>query len=790
MQGSEAILPDKYKATKGTYSASIRNVVSLTQEQGAHLIQCENALVALQFLTDRIFRVKMSLGNVISLAFGPQIEQAALNSQPDVTVDENDHAYLFRTSALEVQVEKAPFRVRVLDLAGNVLTEDVDLGWTEKMEPFCVKRKGAEEHFYGFGEKTGFLNKAGTKQTMWNSDVYAPHVPEIDALYQSIPFFLSSQNSTVYGLFLDNPGKTEFQMTETDSYRFQAENGELDYYFLYGPTMKEVVQQYSTLTGRMPLPPKWAIGYHQSRYSYETEQEVRDLAANFREKDIPCDVIYLDIHYMNEYRVFTWHPTNFPQPGDLLTDLREQGFRIVPIVDPGVKKDPQYVIYKEGIHYDHFCKYIEGQLYTGDVWPGESAFPDFTESRTRAWWGEKHQGYVDAGIEGIWNDMNEPAIFNETKTMDVNVMHQNDGAPKTHGELHNVYGLYMSQATYEGMKTLLQGKRPFVLTRAGYAGIQKYAAVWTGDNRSFWEHLQMSIPMILNMGLSGIPFAGADVGGFAHDTNGELLARWTQVGAFLPYFRNHSAIGFARQEPWSFGEPYESVIRQYIQLRYHFLPHLYTLFHEASTTGLPIVRPLVMEYPNDKATHNLCDQFLLGTSLLIAPILRPDNEHRAVYLPAGNWINYWTGETFTGPQHILVHAPLDTLPIFVQEGTIYAAGSAISHTGEAQEITYHLYGANGSYMHYEDNGETFEYENGSYNLLKLEHEIAGNQVTVRWNYEHHGYYEVAANVNLQLHGVGEPKHVDGIGVTSEYDAEQLVLKITAPKDSLSVKIEL
>ncbi|MGZ4031614.1 MAG: glycoside hydrolase family 31 protein, partial [Tumebacillaceae bacterium] len=755
MQGSEAILPDQYQGKQGTYSASIRNVVSLVKEQGAYLLHCENALVALQFLTDRIFRVKLSRSNGISLAFGPQIETHVGNTEPAVALDETDDAYRFRTSALDVYVEKAPFRIRVQDGNGTVLAEDVELGWTDKLQPYCVKRKASDENFYGFGEKTGFLNKAGTKQTMWNSDVYAPHVPEIDALYQSIPFFLSSRGSNIYGLFLDNPGKTEFHMNEADTYRFQAENGELDTYFLYGPTMKDVVQQYTDLTGRMPLPPKWAIGYHQSRYSYETEQEVRELAANFRDKDIPCDVIYLDIHYMNEYRVFTWHPTSFPQPGELLADLREQGFRVVPIVDPGVKKDPKYVIYQEGVRYEHFCKYIEGELYTGVVWPGESAFPDFTDSRTRAWWGEKHAGYVEAGIEGIWNDMNEPAIFNETKTMDVNVMHKNDGDPKTHGELHNVYGLYMSQATYEGMKTQLQGKRPFVLTRAGYAGIQKYAAVWTGDNRSFWEHLQMSIPMILNMGLSGIPFAGADVGGFAHDSNGELLARWTQVGAFLPYFRNHSAIGFARQEPWSFGTPYESVVRQYIQMRYHFLPHLYTLFHDASTTGLPIVRPLVMEYPNDATTQNLCDQFLLGTSLLIAPILRPDTEHRVVYLPEGNWVNYWTGETFTGPQHIMVHAPLDMLPIFVQEGTIYAAGSIVSHTGEAQEITYHLYRGNGSYTHYEDNGETFEYEEGSYNLLKVMQETVGNHVSIGWGYEHHGYYAVSANINLHLHFVDE-----------------------------------
>ena len=545
-----------------------------------------------------------------------------------------------------------------------------------------------DDHFYGFGEKTGFLDKRGEKMTMWNTDVYAPHNPEIDALYQSIPYFMTVRNGNAHGIFFDNTGKTVFDMkSSTESYSFSAETGQLDYYVFAGPTPKAVLEQYTEITGKMPLPPKWTLGYHQSRYSYKNEQEVRELVNNFKAKGIPLDAIYLDIHYMDGYRVFTFDEARFPNPKGLLEDLKEAGIHVVPIVDPGVKEDPEYSVYQEGINEDYFCKYIEGNIYYGDVWPGNSAFPDFTNDDVREWWGEKHKFYTDLGVEGIWNDMNEPAVFNETKTMDVKVMHDNNGDPKTHRQLHNVYGFLMGEATYEGMKKELDGNRPFLLTRAGYAGVQRYASVWTGDNRSFWEHLQMALPMCMNLGISGVPFSGPDVGGFAHDSNGELLARWTQFGTFTPYFRNHSVLESIHQEPWSFGEEYEQVIKEAIQERYVWLPYLYTLFQEASVTGMPVMRALLLEYPDDKNVFNLSDQFMIGSDIIVAPILTPDTNYRVVYLPEGNWINHSTEEVLEGNQHILAYAPIDTIPIFIKEGSIRVSApkSCLLYTSDAAD---------------------------------------------------------------------------------------------------------
>jgi len=789
VQGSEAIKPENYAFEKsGVTHTAVGRVLDVASEGAVHTLVCDNALVALQFLTDHLLRVKLSRESSVSLEFGPMIEPSVVQ-ETSVTVERGTDAITFRTAALLVTVELNPYRLIIADANGVLLTEDAPqgMGWTEQSKVFCVKRSHGE-NFYGFGEKTGNLNKKGSVQSMWNTDVYAPHNPEINELYQSVPFLIGLRDGLSYGLFLDNIGKTQFHLNESGAYRFAADTGELDYYFVAGPTMKDVVSRYTTLTGRMPLPPKWAIGYHQSRYSYETDTEVRELAQSFRTKQIPCDVIYLDIHYMDEYRVFTWHPTRFPQPEQLMSDLRTQGFRVVPIVDPGVKQDPKYTIYREGLAGDHFCRYLEGQLYTGVVWPQQSAFPDFTQTKTRQWWGEKHEGLVGTGIEGIWNDMNEPAIFNETKTMDLNVIHQNDGNPKTHGEMHNIYGLYMSMATYEGMKQQLDGKRPFVLTRAGYAGIQKYAAVWTGDNRSFWEHLQMSVPMILNMGLSGVAFAGADIGGFAFDADAELTARWTQAGAFLPYFRNHSAIGFVRQEPWAFGEPYETVIKKAIELRYHFLPHLYTLFHETSTTGLPMCRPLVLEYPDDRNTTNLSDQFLFGSSLLVAPILTPDTTHRVVYLPEGTWVDMTTGEMHAGGRHILAQAPLDTVPLFAKAGAIYAGGSIVQHTGEQQEITFHVFKGDGEYTFYEDNGETFDYENGAYNLLTLTQADQCEQLVLAWNFDHEGYTSpLTDTLKFRVHFVDEPTAVEN--GTFTYDKSHRSLDITAARNKGQVIVK-
>ncbi|WNF35816.1 glycoside hydrolase family 31 protein [Bacillaceae bacterium IKA-2] len=714
---SFAIHPGTKKRLIGEEYQDIGNFISYKIKNGIVFLKAENSFVAILFYGDNTARIVMNQNEEPSL----KTSFAVIKERELVIpkVNEENETIEIKNGDIIVKITKTPFRVSILNSFGKLLLaeENKGFGFNEKGEVICFKKMEKNDHFYGFGEKTNYLEKRGEKMEMWNTDVYAPHNPETNSLYQSIPFFITLRKGKAHGVFFDNTFKTEFDLkSEEDTYSFKADGGQLDYYVFSGPTIKDVLKEYTTLTGTMPIPPKWALGYHQSRYSYETEAEVRELANNFVNKKIPVDAIYLDIHYMDGYRVFSFDHERFPKVKTLINDLKKAGIKIVPIVDPGVKEDPEYQIYQEGVLKNHFCKYLEGNIYFGDVWPGNSAFPDFTSTKTRKWWGEKHKFYADLGIEGIWNDMNEPAIFNETKTMDVKVMHDNDGQPKTHRELHNVYGFLMGEATYEGMKRQLNGKRTFLLTRAGYAGVQRYASVWTGDNRSFWEHLQLAIPMCMNLGMSGVAFCGPDVGGFDHDATGELLVRWTQFGTFTPYFRNHSAINTVRQEPWAFGENVELLTKKYIEQRYVWLPHLYTLFREANQAGIPVMRPLVLEHPTDENTFNLSDQFMIGNNVIVAPILTPTTKHRVVYLPEGTWVNYWTDELLEGSKHHLVEAPIDILPIFILQGTIVPHGTVKQSTQTPEEeLTYHVYvGDEGiaTYRLYEDDGATYDYENG------------------------------------------------------------------------------
>ncbi|NGP43812.1 DUF4968 domain-containing protein [Bacillaceae bacterium SIJ1] len=781
-EGSAAILPDQENELKQQPYKRIGSLVSHTfHQQEALELQCEHGFVSVLFYRDDIVRILMNPKET------PQ-KQSTLavvkeRENVELTLTENEHNLTLSSSKLTLNINRAPVTIAIYDQDGRVLVEETEHGmaFNSKQEVISFKKMDANDHFYGFGEKTSFLDKRGEKMTMWNTDVFAPHNPEIDALYQSIPYFMTIRNGQAHGIFLDNPAKTVFDMkSSTEQYSMKAERGQLDYYIFAGPTPKDVLEQYTAITGKMPLPPKWALGYHQSRYSYKNEQEVRALVQTFKEKRIPLDAIYLDIHYMDGYRVFTFDEDRFPNPKQLMQELKDEGIHVVPIVDPGVKEDPEYFVYQEGVKDDHFCKYIDGTIYHGDVWPGNSAFPDFTKAEVRKWWGDNHTFYTDLGIEGVWNDMNEPAVFNETKTMDVKVVHDNDGDPQTHGELHNLYGFLMGKATHEGLKEQINGKRPFLLTRAGFAGVQRYATVWTGDNRSFWEHLQMALPMCMNLGVSGVPFCGPDVGGFAHDTNGQLLARWTQFGTFTPYFRNHSELHSLPQEPWQFGETYEKVIKKYIEQRYVWMPYLYTLFQEASVTGTPVMRPLVLEYPNDKHTFNLSDQFMIGSDVIVAPILTPDTYHRVVYLPEGRWVNYWTNEKLEGGKHHLVEAPLDTLPIFVKEGAVITHGAVKRSTETKEEqLTVHVYpkeGETSTFTYYEDDGRTYGYESGEFYTCKIEAAIDNEQVNITMNVENDGYQPDWKAVKFIVHGVADHVKVtvDGKEQVTEVNAKGCV----------------
>jgi len=637
------------------------------------------------------------------------------------------------------------------------------------------------DHIYGLGEKTGWLDKRGRKYKMRNADVWWEHPAGIgdvtDPLYASFPIFIVHNKSHTYGIFVDNAEFTEFDFTADDWYEFSAPAGALNYYVLPGPTLPDVLRQYTGLTGRMPLPALWALGFHQCRWGYASEADIRAIARELRTRQIPADGIWLDIDYMDGYRVFTWDRKDFPHPKQMVADLKRDGFHPVTIVDPGVKVDDGgYFMYDEGRVGGHFVKHSDGREYNGSVWPGRSAFPDFHRPETRAWWAEHvRQWLADWGLSGLWNDMNEPA----TKDLSGPVMDAlHDGKP--HATARNTYGLQMARATYEGMVQHDPDSRPFILTRAAFSGAQEVTALWCGDNHSYWEHLAGSLPMLMNLGLSGMPFVGVDIGGFGGDSNGELLARWTQVGAFYPFCRNHAATGTRSQEPWQFGPQVEAICRKYIGLRYQLLPYFYNLFREAALTGAPIMRPLIWHYPKDPITFNLNDQFMLGPNLLIAPILAPGLSACSVYLPKGRWYRWRASSTlsgaerrgakskgatplrqpasfdfgrgrggttppnttpsaqdaevYEGPTHIIADAALDELPIFVRAGAILPMWPLAQHTEaiDRTDATLHVWPGWGQFDFYEDDGATQGYRGGDYRLTRFKVDADSGKVTLSW----------------------------------------------------------
>ena len=620
------------------------------------------------------------------------------------------------------------------------------------------------ESIFGLGESTGPFNKRGLIREFWNADVlgHASCIhPSLRNLYVSIPFALSLREGRAAGLFWDNPARQTWDIgcTEPDEFRLRAgglqppsvatssterrlqtaATGDGSLYLFLGPTPAEVVARFTELTGRMPLPPRWALGYQQSRYGYASRAEVERIAREFRRRKIPCDALHLDIHHMDAHRVFTFGKS-FPRPREMLAKLVRRGFKAVAIVDPGVKDDPKFGVLKRGLAQRAFVKAPGGKRdFIGKVWPGKSRFPDFLNARVRQWWAQEQAAFQRLGLAGIWNDMNEPALFDTPgKTLPDDCVHGCEAdtpvrfgplaesptglgdksvplTPTPHASVHNLYGSAMAAASREGALLAAPDQRPFILTRAGYAGIQRHAAVWTCDNSSTWEHLAESIPMLLNLSLSGVAFCGADVGGFLDHCTGELLARWTQMAAFTPFFRNHANNDSRSQEPWAFGPAVEAQCRDAIALRYQLLPYLSCLFAEAHRTGAPIMRPLLWHHPNDPAAVACEDQFLLGESLLVAPILRPEARVRSVYLPVGQWFDFWSGELYDGGQHVLIETVPEHIPVFVRGGSVVPTGAPRQFiSGEADPVVNLHVWPHGrcAFTWQEDDGESLGYERG------------------------------------------------------------------------------
>ncbi|MHC1767898.1 MAG: TIM-barrel domain-containing protein [Verrucomicrobiia bacterium] len=682
----------------------------------------------IRVLAPGLIRLRIAAGRSFSNAPSWAVQKAEWPT-PKAHVSHTKDQAILQTACGRFTLDLADGRWELNDQHGMVLFSSAS-GSTKfiGVEPHLALELQDDEHIFGLGESSGTFDKRGLIREFWNIDV-GGHADAIHAnlrhMYVSIPFAISLRHGRAAGLFWDNPGRQTWDLGQTDFQRWKlkAAQGELDLYLFLGPGCSEILERYTELTGRMPLPPKWGLGYHQCRYSYESRQRVEEIAESFRSRQIPCDAIYLDIHYMDGYRVFTFGKT-FPKPAELAARLGSKGFKLVAIVDPGVKDDPAFAVLRRGRGKDAFVKAPGGTKdYLGRVWPGRVRFPDFLNPAARQWWSAEQRRFQLKGIAGIWNDMNEPADFSAPdKNFPADCVHQTEYGPQRHASVHNVYGSQMARASFEGALAARPGQRPFIITRAGYAGLQRHALVWTGDNDSSWEQLADSVQMLLNLSLSGVAFCGADVGGFHHNTTGELLARWTQLAALTPFFRNHSNIGTLAQEPWAFGPRVEAVCRRAIELRYQLLAYLYGLFVEAHRHGTPIMRPTFWHAQNDPAAVAASDQFLLGRNLLVAPILRQGATARSVYLPSGIWFNYWTGEKLRGGRHVLAEARLEDVPLYVRGGTILPMAPVQQFVGEVPVPvpTLHVWpGTRGHVDWYEDDGDSLDYENGSFSERRI-----------------------------------------------------------------------
>ncbi len=703
---------------------------------------------------------------VLRITTAQQQQQAPLSyavvAQPEQTqfdVQDQAQAVQLTTDSLKVLVNKATMAVAIYTQSGQPLNADdqaLSTGWLGQ-HGTVYKTLVPDERFIGLGEKTGHLNRRGHAFTHWNTDFYAA-TDNDDPLYCSTPFYMGVHSNGCYGVFFDNCGKTHINFGASNN-RFSsltAEDGQVNYYFFGQQSLPGIINDYTWLTGSMPLPPLWSLGFQQCRYSYHNQQEVLSVAENFRFRNVPADVIYLDIHYMDQFKVFTFNRERFPDPASMIAKLRQMGFRVVVSLDPGIKVEPGYSAFDSGSQADVFVKYPDGTPYAGEVWPGLCHFPDFSNPKTRQWWGNHLQAYTDVGVSGFWNDMNEPATWGNDFPDLVGFSFEGHGATARHGR--NVYGLLMARSSYEGARKHRPNERAFCLSRAAFSGSQRYTAVWTGDNVATDRNMFLSIRMVNSLGLAGIAYSGYDIGGFSKETSSALFARWLSIGAFSPLCRAHTNVATRTAEPWAFGETILEISRNYLNVRYQLLPYIYSLFYEAASTGMPVARALPLAYPHDNTVYETAyeHQYLFGPSLLVIPV-NSEQQYAQAYLPNHAWYNFYNGQSHHGLQKVLCKAPLAELPVFVKAGAIIPMqGKAASTTHSAGSTLFiHVwYGLNENhFVYYEDDGTTMDYQQSQY--LKRTITFAPEQNHIILGQAEGHYTSKFTEIGLVLHGFGK-----------------------------------
>jgi alpha-glucosidase len=697
-------------------------------------------------------------------------------------INEEPEKIIIITKDLLIELQRSPYKVLIKENKKDkiVLCEDIDKGMgvclaNQGLIIRSYKKIRENDHFFGFGEKTGPLDKRGESMVMQARDL--PYKGNVDPMYQSHPFFISINDGFAYAIFFDNISKTSFDMGKSDigSYYFDAKTGDLNYYFICGPSIDEILEIYTHLTGHIEMPPKWAIGYHQCRYSYRNEKEIKAITSKFRENKIPCDVIWFDIHYMDGYRCFTFNYNRFPDPKRLIEELKSDGFKPVVIVDPGIKVDEDYKIYQDLIKNKYYAARENGEPTMGIVWPGYTIFPDYTKDDVRNWWSDLHKFYFDLGIDGIWNDMNEPSLSVNPIRSWIKRLHSDDMYLDNQGrntilkDCKNIYGFCENWATWMAFKKYKPNKRPFILTRSGYSGVQRYAAMWTGDNWTNWTNITLATRMLVNLNLSAQVFCGADIGGHMAILKIVLrdrkqFVRWIQSGVFYPFCRVHATIMMKSQDPFSYGKVVQEISKKYINFRYELLPYWYTLFYNAHKSGEPILRPLFYNTPKDEKCYDRQheNQFFLGKDILIIPINKRRIKNKKIYLPEGEWIHYWTLEEFKGKQEHIIPITLEDLPIFIRKGAIIPMQVALEYVGQKPIDTLILkiykgaIGVSYSTAVYEDDGESMNYLNKNEScLLELKCEYKETESVLEISEVQGNYKPSWKNIKLIIYENGK-----------------------------------
>jgi len=736
-----------------------------------------NVILKVTVLRDSLLRFRYTAKGYFSKDFSYAIDPNQSHGYNFLEVKEYKEYWQVQTSKVICRVRKNDMRVSLFDIEGHLILEDEKGFHWEESYHFggnivkMSKHSREGESFYGMGDKASHSNLKGKRVENWATDQYAFHRDQ-EPLYKVVPFYIGLHHKISYGIFFDNTFRTGFDFCceRRNVTSFWAEGGEMNYYFFYGPQMSDVVTSYTQLTGVPEMPPMWALGYHQCKWSYYPESKVREVAGKFRELSIPCDAIYLDIDYMEGFRCFTWNKEYFPDPKKMVAELAEDGFKTIVIIDPGIKIDNDYWVYQEALANDYFCKRADGPYMKGKVWPGECNFPDYTNPAVREWWAGLFKELIaDIGVKGVWNDMNEPAVMEVPgKTFPMDVRHDFDGNPCSHRKAHNIYGTQMARATYEGVKRFAYPKRPFIITRSAYSGAQRFTSSWTGDNVASWEHLWIANIQMQRMSISGMGFTGSDIGGFAEQPSGELYARWIQLGVFHPFCRTHSSGDHGDQEPWSFDQEVVDITRKFVSLRYQLLPYLYTMFWEYIQDGVPMLKPLVYFDQEDAQTHYRTDEFLFGNHILVCPILEPNAQGRRMYLPKGNWYNYWTGELTPGKRELWVRTAYDEIPLFIKEGAIIPKYPLQQYVDEVElnEITLDVYyklGKEKSYL-YEDSHDGYDYNKGRYSVSTFSLNGRENQLIFQQHKE--GKFELPySKFRINLHGL--PFEIQSVYIDNE-----------------------